>query len=117
MGMANRAKRRPFCLLIALLFALSGVVQVYAATTSLMQMPSATMDSSASDHGTDHGMGCGGDDKAAHTACVAMCATAIAILSEPTALPLVVAMQDLHAAPDALPSSHGFPPEPPPPKS
>jgi hypothetical protein len=115
--MANHAKRRLLCLLIALLFALSGVAQVYAATASLMQMPSATMDGSVSDHGPDHGMGCDGNDKATHAACVAMCATAIAILSEPAALPLVVAMHDLHAAPDALPSSHGFPPEPPPPKS
>jgi|SRR5262245_44040842 len=115
--MASNGKRRLLCLLIALLFALSGVAQVYVATISQMQMPSATMEGFASDHNPDHGMGCGGNDKATHAACLAMCATAIAVLSEPAALPIAVAMQDLHAAPDALPSSHGFPPEPPPPKS
>ena len=45
-------------------------------------------------------MDCGGSDKAAHAACIAMCATAVAILSELVAVPFVVAMQDIVVDPD-----------------
>jgi hypothetical protein len=110
--MAFCANRRLLCLLTVLVFAISGVAQVYAATASMMQMPAAAMDA------PDHGMGgCGGNDKTAHTACVAMCATAVAILCEPAAIPMAVAMQDLASAPEAQPTSHGRSPDTPPPKS
>jgi hypothetical protein len=110
--MALHANRRWLCLLTALLFAIGGVAHAYAMTDAAMKMPSAAMESSVSDHGMD----CGGGDKAAHAACVAMCATAVAILGEPVAIPFVVAMQDIVVATDLPPSSGGPSPEPHPPK-
>jgi hypothetical protein len=108
--MVIRANRRWLCLLTALLFAIGSVAHAYAITDAAMNMPSAAMESS------DHGMDCGGSDKAAHAACVATCATAFAILSEPVAVPFVVAMQDVVVDPDLpLPSSSPSP-EPHPPK-
>ena len=111
--MAFRDKRRLLCFLTALLFAISGVAQVYAATASVMQMPAAAMDNPS----PDQDMGCGGNDKATHAACVAMCATAVAILSEPAAIPSAVAVRDAEAAPEILPAGYGRSPEPPPPKT
>ena len=74
------------------------MAHAYGMTDAAMKMPSAAMESSAPDHSMD----CGGNDKAAHAACVAMCATAVAILSEPAAIPFVVAMQKI-VAPTELP--------------
>jgi len=80
-----------------------------------MKMPA--MESSLSDQGTmpDHGMGCGGD-KATHADCIAMCATAVAILSEVVAVPFAVAMQDVVSAAELPPASGGPSPDPHPPK-
>jgi hypothetical protein len=89
--MVLHANRRWLCLLTALLFAISSMAHAYAMTDASMKMPSAAMESSAPDHGMD----CGGNDKAPHAACVAMCATAVAILSEPVAMTFVVAMRDI----------------------
>ena len=111
--MAVRANRRMLCLLMALLFAVSSVAHVYAATEAAMKMPSAAM--AASEHGMD-GMDCGGSDKAAHAACVAMCATAVAILNEPIVVPLVLAVQSVEADPELPPLGRGPAPEPHPPK-
>ena len=95
-----------------MLFAVSSIAHAYAMTDAAMKMPSAAMESSAPDHGMD----CGGSDKATHAACVAMCATAVAILSEPVAILFAVAMQDIVANP-VLPPLSGTPsPEPHPPK-
>ena len=110
--MAFRARRRLFGLLTTVLFALSSVAHVYAATEAAMKMPAAAMESSAPDHGMD----CGGGDKAAHAACVAMCATAMAILGEPIAVPIVVAAQDVESDPELPPPGRGPSPEPHPPK-
>jgi hypothetical protein len=111
--MAFRARRRLFGLLIAVLFALSSVAHVYAATDAAMKMPTAAaMESSAPDHGMD----CGGVDKAAHAACVAMCATALAILGETIAVPFAVAAQDVESAAELPPPGRGPSPEPHPPK-
>jgi len=110
--MVLHANRRWVCLLIALLFAMGSMAHAYAMTDAAMMMPNAAMESSASDHGMD----CGGSDKAAHAACVAMCATAVAILGEPVAIPFVVSMQDIVVAPELSPHSRGPSPEPHPPK-
>ena len=114
--MALRANRRWLCLLTALLFAVSGVAHAYAMTDAAMKMPA--MESSMSDQGTmpDHGMDCGGGDKAAHADCIAMCATAVAILSELVAVPFVVAMQDIVTAAELPPAIGGPSPDPHPPK-
>jgi len=64
----------------------------------------------------DQGMGCGGSDKAAHADCIAMCATAVAILSELVAVPFVVAMQDIVTAAELPPAIGGPSPDPHPPK-
>ena len=111
--MAFRIDRRVLCLLTALLFAVSSVAHVYAATAAAMTMPDAAM--ATSDRSMD-GMDCGGSDKAAHKACVAMCATAVAILNEPIIVPLVLAMQNVEADPELPPLGRGPSPEPHPPK-
>jgi hypothetical protein len=120
--MALRANRRWLCRLTALLFAMSGVAHAYAMTDAAMKMPSAAMASAMSDQAmpdasmADHGMDCGGGDKAAHADCIAMCATAVAILSELVAVPFVVAMQDIVIAAELPPASGGPSPDPHPPK-
>ena len=110
--MVLHANRRWLCLLVALLFAISSVAHVYAATDAAMKMPASTMETSTPDHGMD----CDGNDKAAHAACVAMCATTLAILGEPVAIPFTIATLDIEAAPQ-LPLPGRTPsPEPHPPK-
>jgi hypothetical protein len=110
--MVIRANRRWLSLLTAFLFAIGSVAHAYAMTDAAMNMPSAAMESSMPDHGMD----CGGNNKAAHAACIAMCATAFAILSEPVATPFVVAMQDVVVDPDLPLLSRSPSPEPHPPK-
>jgi hypothetical protein len=109
--MARRAHRRLLCLATAALFAISSAAHVYAVTAASLTMPTA-MEAPAPDHAMD----CGGDDKAAHAACVAMCATSVAILSEPAVVPVVVARQNVERASQLPPSSRGPSPEPHPPK-
>ena len=110
--MAPRGNRRLFCLAAALLFAVSSVAHVYAATEASMKMPTDAMETSAPDHGMD----CGGDDKASHAACVAMCATAVATLSDAVVLPFNIAMQDFQSDPELPLASRTPSPEPHPPK-
>ncbi len=105
------ARRRLFCFLTALLFALSSVGHVYAATEAVMKMPAAAMEMS------DHGMDCGGgSDKGARANCMAMCATSVAILSESVAVPAFVALQDVESIAELPPPERGLLPEPHPPK-
>ena len=111
--MAPRAKRRLFCLLTALLFALSSVGHVYAATEAVMKMPATAMEDTMSDDGMDCG---GGSDKGARVNCMAMCATSIAILAEPVAVPVVVALQNVESGTELPPPERGLLPEPHPPK-
>ena len=80
-----------------------------------MAMSAAGMEDTSHDDGMG-GMDCGGKDKAAQAACIAMCATAVAIVSEPAAISFVVAAQDVESIPVTLPPGHGLSPEPPPPK-
>jgi hypothetical protein len=108
--MALRAHRRWLSALTALLFAIGSIAHAYAMTDAAMNTPSAAMESA------DHGMDCGGSDKVTHAACVATCATAFAILSEPVAVPFVVAMQDVVVDPDLPLPGRGPSPEPHPPK-
>ena len=108
--MVIRANRRWLSVLTALLFAIGSIAHAYAMTDTAISMPSAAMESS------DHGMDCGGSDQAAHADCIAMCATAVAILSEPAAIPFVVAMQDIAIDPDLPTSGRSPAPEPHPPK-
>jgi len=100
---------------MALLFAASGAAHAYAMTDAAMKMPAT--ESSMSDQGMpDQGMDCGGSGKAAHADCIAMCATAVAILSELVAVPFVVAMQDIVTAAELPPAIGGPSPDPHPPK-
>jgi hypothetical protein len=110
--MALHAQRRLLCFMTALLFAISSVGQVYAATEALMQMPVAAME----DFPSDHGMDCGGKDKASRAACVALCATSVAILADPVAVPFAVAQRDVEADTESPPPGRGPLPEPHPPK-
>ena len=110
--MALHAKRRLLCFVTALLFTISSVAHVYAATEAAMQMPTAAMATSAPDHGMD----CGGDDKATQAACIAMCASAVAILSGSVALPFVLVMQNVESDPVLPPPGRSPSPEPHPPK-
>jgi hypothetical protein len=111
--MVLHSNRRWLSQLAALLFAISSTAHAYAMTDAAMKMPSVAMESSAPDHGMDCG---GGPDKAAHTDCIAICAMAVAILSAPVAIPIVVAMQDIVAASELPPPSACPSPEPHPPK-
>src|SRR4030081_1218686 len=77
-GMALRAQRPLLCLVTALLFAIGSVAHVHAAATAGIEMATPPMEASAPDDGMD----CCAKEKAAHVACVAMCATAVAILSD-----------------------------------
>ena len=110
--MASRANRRLLCVVIALLFTISGVARLYAATASSMQMPMSAMEDTMPGHDD-----CGGKDKAAHAACLAMCAAAVAILSEPKGVVSAEAIQHRPPASEALPAGRRLSPEPPPPKS
>jgi hypothetical protein len=113
--MAFRAPRRQVvALLIAMLLGISTIAHGFVMTEAALKMSAATgaMDMPSPDHAVD----CGGDDKAARAACMATCASIIAILCESAQMPIVATMQDL--APDVeLPfSGRGIPPEPHPPK-
>jgi hypothetical protein len=110
--MALHAKRRLLCFVTALLFAIGSVGQVYAATEALMQMPAAAM----ADSSPDHDMDCGGHDKASRAACVALCATSVAILIDPVAVPFAVAQRNVEAQAESPPPGRGPSPEPHPPK-
>lgn len=105
------ARRRFLCLLTAFLFGIGAVAHAWAVSDAALKMPAAEMS------GQDHGMDCGGgDDKAAHAACVAMCASGVAILSAPVAIPLAVAMADRAFDPELPLPGRGPSPEPHPPK-
>jgi len=113
--MAFRAPRRHFVsLLVAMLFGISAGAHGFVMTEAVVKMSAATtaMESQSSDHVMD----CGGDDKGARAACIAACAGAIAILCEPTQMPIVVTMQDQTANAELPFSGRGVPPEPHPPK-
>jgi hypothetical protein len=114
--MALRANRRWLCLLTALLFAVSGAAHAYAMTDAAMKMPAMASAMLDQDVMPDHGMDCGGSSKAAHADCIAMCATAAAILSELVAVPFVVTMHDIVTVPDLPLPSGGPSPDPHPPK-
>ena len=110
--MILHVNRRWLCLLTAFVFTIGSIGHAFAMTDAAMKMPSAAMASSAPDHGMD----CDGSDKATHAACVAMCASAVALLNEPVAILFAVAIQDFVVDP-ALPLLGRSPsPEPHPPK-
>lgn len=109
--MALCAKRRLQRQVFALLFAISSVVHAYAVTVSMMNMPTATMDASASDD-----MDCCASNKATNAACVAICATAVAILTNPVTTPQPVTTEDVEPALQLPLISSDPSPEPPPPK-
>ena len=111
--MASRTNRRLICLLVALLFTVSGVVRLYAATAAMTQMPPSAAEGSM----PSQDRGCDGKDKAAHLACLAMCAAAVAILSDPAGIIPATAIEDRHSASQAPPVGHSLSPEPPPPKT
>ena len=112
--MVFHVNRRWLHLVTALLFAISGMAHAYAMTDAAMKMPSAAMESAASDHDMDCGGGSG--DKAADAACIALCATAVAVLPAPLAMTFVIAMQDIVAAAELEPPGASLSPEPHPPK-
>ena len=112
LGMALRAQRRLLCFVTALLFAIGSVVHVHAAAIAPIEMGTAPMESTAPDDGMD----CCGKDKAAQVTCVAMCATAVAVLSDPIAVPFDVVVKGVASAPELPPTSHGPSLDPHPPK-
>jgi hypothetical protein len=98
-------------LLVAILFGVSAVAHVYAITSAAM-LPSAATEVPASDHGMD----CGGGDKAAQADCIAACATAIAILCEPVRVSAPTTIFDGVVIDQSHVSGRGVAPEPHPPK-
>lgn len=109
-----RPHRNIVSLLIATLFSISVVAHGFVMTEAALKMSAAT--AAMETPSPDHAMDCGGDDNTARAACLATCASVIAILSEPTLLPIVVTMQDLTADVELPFSGRGIPPEPHPPK-
>ena len=87
------SRYRIFCFLASLLFSISTVAHSFAVTQAVMKMSSAPAEMSTQGHGMDHGMDCGGDDLASNGNCIAACATAIAILSEPVRLLLPLSVR------------------------
>jgi hypothetical protein len=113
--MAFRAPRRHFVsLLIAMLFGISAVAHGFVMTEAALKMSAAT--AAMEMPSPDHAMDCGGDDKAARAACMATCASAIAILCVPTPVPIVVTMQEQTVNVELPFSGRDIPPEPHPPK-
>ena len=110
--MVLHINRRWLCLLTALLFAIGSMAHAYAMTDAAMKMPGGAMENAASDHDMD----CGGGGKAIDAACVALCATAAAVLPAPIAITFVVAMRDIVAATELQPPGDAPSPEPHPPK-
>jgi hypothetical protein len=111
--MVLHVNRRWLRLVTALLFTIGGMAQACAMPDAAIKMPSTAMEAAASDHDMDCG---GGADKAMDAACVALCATAVAILGEPVAIPLLVGMPDIMAVSELPSPSAGPSPEPHPPK-
>jgi hypothetical protein len=109
--MVLHVNRRWLRLVTALLFTIGGMAQAYAMTDAAMKMPSTAMEGVASDHDMDC---CG--DKAMDAACVALCATAVAILGEPVPIPFLVGMPDIVAVSELPSPNTGPSPEPHPPK-
>ena len=116
--MAFRAPRRRFVsLLTAMLFGLSIVGHGFAITAAVLKMSAAAAATTMEMPSPGHAMDCGDDvDKGAHAACVAACASAVAILCEPIQMPIFAAMQDMTADVELPFSGRGIPPEPYPPK-
>jgi hypothetical protein len=110
--MAFSAKRRLLRLVTALLFAFSGVAYAYAATEVAVTAGNVAMEMPVPDDGMD----CCGTDKTTRVSCVAMCATAIAILSDPVAVPFAVAVKGVESDPELLPSGRDPSLDPYPPK-
>ena len=88
-----RYKRSWTAFLIAMLFGISGVGHGFAATSASVKMAAATADMSSPDDGMD----CGGKEVDKRAACFALCATAVAILADPTPLPVIAAWQQVTA--------------------
>jgi hypothetical protein len=106
-------------ILIAVLFGLSMVAHGFAVSraTAKMMVADTSMDMTSMDMGApDHPMDCGGKDIGAKTACFAMCASAVAILCDPTRAPVISAMRELAIRPEVPSLGRGIPPEPHPPK-
>jgi len=106
--------RHVFSLLTAMLFGVSVVAHCFVITEAGLKMAAAT--AAMEMPSPDLAMDCGGDEKAAHVACVATCAGVYAILCEPVPTPIVLIMQDLTAGVELPFSGRGIPPEPHPPK-
>ena len=110
--MAFRANRRLLSLLIAMLFAIGSLGHVYAATKAMMTMPTTGMVGSSHDHDMD----CGGNDKGSRSACVALCATSVAILADPLLVSSATVQRVVEPLVDLAPPSCILSPEQPPPK-
>jgi len=110
--MPVRAPHRLLCVLVALLFAISGAVTAYAATASMVQMPASASEGAMPSHDD----GCDGKDKATHAACLAMCAATLAVLTDPAAIAFPASVPDRRAALEVVLTSRALSPEPPPPK-
>jgi hypothetical protein len=113
--MAFRTQARHVaCLLIAILFAVSGVAQGFAAAGSAPKMSQpAAMQTQAADDAMD----CCGDKPMTPSACVAACAIAGAILCESAALPTIILPQSVSIGSEIAPTGRSIPPEPDPPRA
>lgn len=106
-------------LLTVLIFGVSMVGHAFVATLAVAKPASSIvstgMDGMTGMDGTDEPMGCGGDIKA-HAACVATCASGIAILCSPLLVPTADGAQALCPRVEVPCLGWGIPPEPHPPK-
>ena len=95
-----------------MLFGIGVGAHGFVATQAALTMSAA----GAAEISPNGAMDCGADDTASHAACVAMCATVVAILCEPALMPTVAALLDRTADVELPFSGHGVAPEPHPPK-
>lgn len=112
--MVFRPGRRLLSLLVAVLFTIGSTGHVLAATEALMKMPAGTMESAI----PDHDMCCTGDsDQMAHANCIAVCATSVAILSDPIRIPMASTPLSVESLAETPPAGRDLLPEPHPPRS
>jgi hypothetical protein len=112
--MAFRLNRRFIALVTAMLFGISVGAHGFAATHGSMKAMDAVAANDTQAPSPDSG--CGGNDSGG-VACFALCASAVAILPDPTPLPIVMAAARPTFVAEWPASSRDSPPEPAPPRT
>lgn len=116
--MPLRRCRRLFALLSAMLFTLSIVGHGFMlGGMGAKIMTAASAEMAAQDGAMDCDKSAGCDDMTGmNLACVAHCASLVAVLSDPTPLPVIAAVREVLSLALTVPAGRNSPPDPYPPK-